>query len=103
MYLAAQQPREEAWEHDGICECGKRTYLYHQCPACIEATAKATSPPPDTVAAAIQPKAAISGGLIRLTDGGSVVISFPVALSSFHVQERVYRTLTHCIPFGIHS
>ena len=52
LYLAAQQPREEAWEHDGICECGKRTYLYPQCPACIEATAKATSPPAETVAAA---------------------------------------------------
>ena len=52
MYVTAQQPREEAWEHDGICECGKRTYLYPQCPACIEATAKVALPPPDTVAAA---------------------------------------------------
>ena len=28
-------PVREVWAHDGKCACGKRTYLFGQCPSCI--------------------------------------------------------------------
>ena len=31
-----QEPPREMWEHGGYCSCGKRTYLFSRCPACIE-------------------------------------------------------------------
>ena len=34
-----EEPSREMWDHDGLCECGKRTYLFSRCPACIEHTA----------------------------------------------------------------
>ena len=30
-----EQPVREYWEHDGKCQCGKRTYLFGQCPECL--------------------------------------------------------------------
>ena len=30
------EPSREMWEHGGVCSCGKRTYLFSRCPACIE-------------------------------------------------------------------
>ena len=30
------EPSREMWEHSGVCSCGKRTYLFSRCPACIE-------------------------------------------------------------------
>jgi hypothetical protein len=30
-----EQPVREYWTHDGKCLCGKRTYLFGQCPACL--------------------------------------------------------------------
>jgi hypothetical protein len=29
------QPARDVWEHDGKCSCGRRTYLFGQCPECI--------------------------------------------------------------------
>ena len=29
------QPVCEYWTHDGKCLCGKRTYLFGQCPGCL--------------------------------------------------------------------
>ena len=51
----------------------------------------------------LRPKAAISGGSIRHTDGGSAAISFLAALTSFLVRERVYRSPTHCTLSGTPS
>ena len=31
-----QEPKREMWEHEGLCTCGKRTYLFSRCPTCIE-------------------------------------------------------------------
>ena len=33
--MLADPPRE-MWEHEGVCVCGRRTYLFARCPACIE-------------------------------------------------------------------
>ena len=30
------EPSREIWEHNGVCACGRRTYLFARCPACIE-------------------------------------------------------------------
>ena len=30
------EPAREVWEHEGLCVCGRRTYLFSRCPACIE-------------------------------------------------------------------
>jgi hypothetical protein len=29
-------PPREYWEHNGVCQCGKRTYLFGQCPNCLQ-------------------------------------------------------------------
>ena len=34
------EPGREVWEHDGLCSCGKKTYLFSRCPACIEKEAQ---------------------------------------------------------------
>ena len=34
------EPGREVWEHDGLCPCGKKTYLFSRCPACIEKEAQ---------------------------------------------------------------
>ena len=31
------------WDHDGLCACGKRTYLFSRCPSCIEQEALDTA------------------------------------------------------------
>ena len=30
------EPSRPLWDHEGLCICGKRTYLFSRCPACIE-------------------------------------------------------------------
>ena len=37
------EPSREMWDHDGLCACGKRTYLFSRCPACIEQEALDTA------------------------------------------------------------
>ncbi|CAK9002134.1 Retrovirus-related Pol polyprotein from transposon 412 [Includes: Protease [Durusdinium trenchii] len=32
---ALSEPPREMWEHEGLCSCGKRTYLFSRCPTCI--------------------------------------------------------------------
>jgi hypothetical protein len=32
----AKAPPREYWEHNGVCQCGKRTYLFGQCPNCLQ-------------------------------------------------------------------
>ena len=32
---ALSEPPREMWEHDGLCSCGKRTYLFSRCSTCI--------------------------------------------------------------------
>ena len=32
---ALNSPARLVWSHDGKCACGKRTYLFGQCPTCI--------------------------------------------------------------------
>ena len=34
------EPARDVWEHDGLCSCGKKTYLFSRCPACIEKEAQ---------------------------------------------------------------
>ena len=34
------EPARDVWEHDGLCSCGKKTYLVSRCPACIEKEAQ---------------------------------------------------------------
>ena len=38
-----EEPSREMWDHDGLCSCGKRTYLFSRCPACIEQEALDTA------------------------------------------------------------
>ena len=33
------EPSREVWDHDGVCACGTRTYLFSRCPSCIQAEA----------------------------------------------------------------
>ena len=33
----------EVWDHDGVCACGRKTYLFSRCPNCIEAEALETA------------------------------------------------------------
>ena len=37
------EPSREMWDHDGLCACGKRTYLFSRRPACIEQEALDTA------------------------------------------------------------
>ena len=37
------EPSREMWDHDGLCACGKRTYLFSRCPSCIEQEALDTA------------------------------------------------------------
>ena len=37
------EPSRPLWDHEGLCICGKRTYLFSRCPACIEKEAVDTS------------------------------------------------------------
>ena len=37
------EPSREMWDHDGLCACGKRAYLFSRCPACIEQEALDTA------------------------------------------------------------
>ena len=37
------EPSREAWDHDGVCACGKKTYLFSRCPNCIQAEALKTA------------------------------------------------------------
>ena len=36
-------PSREVWDHDGVCACGKKTYLFSRCPSCIQAEARGTA------------------------------------------------------------
>ena len=38
-----EEPSREMWDHDGLCACGKRTYLFSRRPACIEQEALDTA------------------------------------------------------------
>ena len=40
---ASEEPSREMWDHDGLCACGKRTYLFSRCPSCIEQEALDTA------------------------------------------------------------
>ena len=37
------EPSREVWDHDGVCACGKKTYLFSRCPNCIQAEALETA------------------------------------------------------------
>ena len=37
------EPSREMWDHDGLCVCGKRSYLFSRCPSCIEQEALDTA------------------------------------------------------------
>ena len=37
------EPSREVWDHDGVCSCGKETYLFSRCPSCIQAEALETT------------------------------------------------------------
>ena len=37
------EPSRDMWDHDGLCACGKRTYLFSRCPSCIEQEALDTA------------------------------------------------------------
>ena len=36
------EPGREIWEHEGLCVCGRKTYLFSRCPTCIEKEAHET-------------------------------------------------------------
>ena len=38
-----EEPSREMWDHDGLCVCGKRTYLFSRCPSCVEQEALDTA------------------------------------------------------------
>ena len=33
MFFGRKQPEELMFGHDGMCQCGKRTYLFSRCPS----------------------------------------------------------------------
>ena len=37
------KPSREVWDLDGVCACGKKTYLFSRCPNCIQAEALETA------------------------------------------------------------
>ena len=40
LSVLVSQPSRTMWEHDGVCGCGRRTYLFGQCFRCLKEEAE---------------------------------------------------------------
>ena len=73
------EPSREVWDHDGVCACGKKTYLFSRCPNCIQAEALETA----AEMVSRQDEAADPGSTVALLsdEAGTVVLSSELLVS----------------------
>ena len=63
----AREKDREMWEHDGLCACGKRTYVFSRCPTCIRREAQ------DAVVEAQERKEREERGDLEELDGAALI------------------------------
>ena len=87
-----EEPPRLMWEHQGECPCGKKSYLFGQCPKCLqeeqlektpEEQEKAHDPTPAPAEPSSQVEIEIPAGPLKLPD----VLQTPVVRTGGHTQD----------------